>query len=121
VYACDHYVYPEYRIGNILETPLSKMAFSEQQETFGRMKEAALPGHCRRCDYQFACFGECPKNRFIKTPDGEAGLNYLCSGWKKFFAHIDQPMQDIVRRVGGTVIKEVRTRAAEHWQPEKQK
>lgn len=120
LYACDHYVYPEYRTGNILETPLSKMAFSEQQQRFGRMKEAALPKLCRQCTYEFACFGGCPKNRFIKTSDGEAGLNYLCSGWKKFFTHIDQPIQDIVRRLGASVSKEVRMPASDHWQPEKQ-
>jgi uncharacterized protein len=120
VYACDHYVYPEYRAGNIREKQLSEIAFSAQQETFGRMKEGALPGQCRNCDYQFTCFGECPKNRFIKTAAGEAGLNYLCSGWKKFFAHIDEPVQKIVRSLGETVIKEVRTRAAENWRPEKQ-
>ncbi len=121
LYACDHYVYPEYRVGNILEMPLSEMAFSEQQERFGRMKEASLPEHCRRCEYEFACFGECPKNRFIKTPDGEPGLNYLCSGWKTFFAHIDEPVRKIVRDLGGSVYKEVRTRPVDHWQPEKHK
>ena len=121
VYACDHYVYPEYRVGNILERPLSEMAYSERQEKFGKMKEGMLPQQCRRCEYEFTCFGECPKNRFIKTPEGEVGLNYLCSGWKKFFSHIDQPMQRIVRGLGESVVKEVRTYAAEHWQPEKQR
>jgi uncharacterized protein len=120
LYACDHYVYPEYRIGNITEKPLDQMAFSDLQERFGRTKESTLPEHCRKCDYQFACFGECPKNRFIATPDGVPGLNYLCSGWKKFFSHIDVPMQKIVRSLGGTVVKEARTRGADHWQPEKQ-
>ena len=121
VYACDHYVYPEYHAGNILKRPLAEMAFSKQQEKFGRMKEGLLPQQCRRCEYQFTCFGECPKNRFIKTPEGEAGLNYLCSGWQKFFSHIDQPVQKIVRSLGQTVAKEVRMRSADHWQPEKQK
>jgi uncharacterized protein len=120
VYACDHYVYPEYRIGNINERPLAEMAFSDIQERFGKAKEGMLPEYCRKCQYEFTCFGECPKNRFIKTPDGEPGLNYLCSGWKKFLAHIDEPMQRIVRRLGEPVVKEVRTRAAEHWQPVKQ-
>lgn len=119
VYACDHYVYPEYRAGNIMERPLEEMAFSGLQERFGKAKEGLLPGYCRRCEYQFACFGECPKNRFIKTPDGEAGLNYLCSGWKKFFSHIDESVQNIVRRLGAPVRKEAVTRAAEHWVPEK--
>jgi uncharacterized protein len=119
VYACDHYVYPEFRIGNIMKKPLSEMAFSGGQERFGKMKEAMLPPYCRRCEYEFACFGECPKNRFIKTPDGDPGLNYLCGGWKRFFAHIDEPVQKIVRDLGETVIKEVRERAADHWRPEK--
>jgi uncharacterized protein len=119
LYACDHYVYPEYRMGNIRETALAEMAFSGKQERFGRAKEGGLPVQCRRCLYQFACFGECPKNRFIRTPEGEPGLNYLCSGWKKFFAHIDEPVQRIVRRLGGTVRKEAVTRAADHWVPER--
>ena len=119
VYACDHYVYPEYCAGNLLERPLADMAYSKQQEKFGMTKEGLLPEQCRRCDYLFACFGECPKNRFIKTPEGEAGLNYLCGGWKKFFTHIDEPVQKIVRDLGHPVVKEVRIHAAEHWQPNK--
>ena len=120
VYACDHYVYPEYRSGTILEKPLVDMAFSQKQEIFGKLKEGRLPEQCRKCKYQFTCFGESPKNRFIKTPDGEPGLNYLCSGWKQFFTHIDEPVQKIVRTLGEPVVKEARTRAAEHWKPEKQ-
>jgi uncharacterized protein len=120
VYACDHYVYPEYRVGNIQDRNLSEMAYSEQQEKFGRMKEGGLPEYCRRCSYQFTCFGECPKNRFIKTPDGEPGLNYLCSGWKKFFSHIDQPIQRILWDLGESVVKEARTVSTDMWQPEKQ-
>jgi uncharacterized protein len=120
LYACDHFVYPEYRIGNIMNTPLEEMVYSEGQERFGKSKEGLLPEYCRRCTYEFACFGECPKNRFIKTPDDEPGLNYLCSGWKRFFRHIDEPLQRIVRSLGQTVVKEQRTRAAEHWRPEKQ-
>jgi len=120
VYACDHYVYPEYCSGNIMEKSLAEMAFSELQECFGKAKEGLLPGYCRRCEYQFTCFGECPKNRFIKTPDGEAGLNYLCQGWKKFFSHIDPHIQKIVRSLGEPVVKEVCARSAEHWQPVKQ-
>ena len=121
VYACDHFVYPEYRAGNIQENPLSQMAFSETQEQFGKMKEGLLPECCRICEYEFACFGGCPKDRFIRTPDGEPGLNYLCSGWKKYFSHIDQPIQKIVRGLGETVVKDVRALAADHWQPEKQR
>ena len=117
IYACDHYVYPEYRVGSIMEKPLEEMAYSEQQERFGKAKEGLLPEYCRRCEYEFSCYGECPKNRFIKTPDGQPGLNYLCAGWKKFFAHIDLPVQKIVRGIGASVVKEPRTCAAEHWQP----
>ena len=121
VYACDHYVYPEYRIGNLLERPLSDMAYSTQQEKFGKLKEGSLPQLCSSCEYQFACFGECPKNRFIKTPEGEAGLNYLCSGWKKFYTHIDPQIQRIVTGMGKSVIKDVRTYSGENWRPEKQR
>jgi uncharacterized protein len=121
VYACDHFVYPEYRIGNIMDKPLAEMAYSEAQERFGKSKEGLLPDYCRLCAYKFACFGECPKNRFIKTPDGETGLNYLCPGWNKFFSHIDEPIQRIIRALGKTVVKEPRTFAAEHWRPEKRK
>lgn len=121
VYACDHYVYPEHRIGNIIENRLEEMAFGKGQERFGKDKEGTLPRYCRRCEYLFACFGECPKNRLIRTPDGEAGLNYLCSGWKKFYAHIDAPVQKIVRSLGGAVVKQSHTPSAEHWRPEKKK
>lgn len=120
LYACDHFVYPEYRIGNIMNTPLEEMAYSEAQERFGKSKEGLLPEYCRRCTYEFACFGECPKNRFVKTPDNEPGLNYLCPGWKRFFRHIDEPVQRIVRALGERVVKEQQAMAAEHWRPEKQ-
>lgn len=119
VYACDHYVYPEYRVGNITEKPLEEMAYSENQERFGNAKEGMLPEYCRKCEYQFACFGECPKNRFVKSPEGEPGLNYLCTGWKKFFSHIDEPVQKIVRNLGATVLKDAVMRAAENWVPVK--
>ena len=119
VYACDHYVYPEYRVGNIKERPLEEMAYSELQERFGKAKEGLLPEYCRKCEYQFACFGECPKNRFIKMPDGQPGLNYLCAGWKKFFTHIDPSIQKIVRSLGASVVKEPQTYSAEHWVPVK--
>lgn len=92
VYACDHYVEPDWRLGNLLETPLATLARSEPQRAFGAAK-AALPAFCRRCEVRFACRGECPKNRFLRTPDGEEGLNWLCAGYKAFFAHIDRPMR----------------------------
>jgi uncharacterized protein len=93
LYSCDHYVYPEYRLGNILETPLAELASSPRQIAFGEAKAGTLPAYCRRCDVRFACNGECPKHRFLRTPDGEFGLNYLCAGYKRFFHHIDTDMR----------------------------
>jgi len=99
LYSCDHYVYPEYKLGNILQTSSSRMVFSEEQKAFGFAKFNTLPQRCRECHYLFACNGECPKNRLIRTPDDEAGLNYLCSGLGKFWRHIDRDVQDICRRI----------------------
>jgi uncharacterized protein len=100
VFSCDHYVYPEYRLGNIMQEPLLDMAMSKRQESFGYAKEGKLPNCCRECDYQFACFGECPKNRFLMTSEGEPGLNYLCRGFKRYFSHIDPHVQRIARQLG---------------------
>lgn len=105
IYSCDHYVYPEYKLGNLADKTLESMAFSEQQYQFAIHKEAALPKQCRECSYQFACFGECPKNRFIKTKTGEDGLNYLCSGWFKFWSHIDPFISQIVTQLGYPIKK----------------
>jgi uncharacterized protein len=93
LYSCDHYVYPENRLGNIMDAPLDSLARSAAQQAFGEAKEAALPRYCRECDVRFACNGECPKHRFLTTPDGEPGLNYLCAGYKRFFRHVDRPMR----------------------------
>jgi uncharacterized protein len=93
VYSCDHFVYPKYQIGNIMNESLATMVNSVQQREFGEAKSAQLPKFCRDCDVRFACHGECPKHRFMKTPDGEPGLNYLCAGYKKFFRHIDPNMR----------------------------
>jgi len=93
LYSCDHFVFPENRLGNILDAPLSEMVHSQQQRQFGKNKRDELPQYCLDCDVLFACFGECPKNRFAITPDGEPGLNYLCPGYKLFFEHIDRYMQ----------------------------
>jgi uncharacterized protein len=93
VYSCDHYVYPRYQLGNLLNTSLAALVDSPQQQAFGRAKSATLPRFCRECPVRFACHGECPKHRFLRTPDGEPGLNYLCAGYKKFFTHIDSPMR----------------------------
>jgi uncharacterized protein len=92
LYACDHYVYDRYRLGNILSQDLGDMVASPQQRKFGTDKLGSLPRYCRECEVKSGCNGECPKHRFLKTPDGEAGLNYLCAGYKKFLHHIDGPM-----------------------------
>lgn len=93
VYSCDHFVYPENRLGNIMDSPLQDLASSPQQVLFGSAKRDTLPQFCRHCEVRFACNGECPKHRFAKTPDGEPGLNYLCAGYKNFFTHIDPYMR----------------------------
>jgi uncharacterized protein len=93
LYSCDHYVYPKYHLGNILNQSLGGMVRSDRQTKFGNDKFDTLPQFCRKCEVRFACNGECPKHRFIKTPDGEDGLNYLCPGYKRFFNHIDPGMR----------------------------
>jgi uncharacterized protein len=93
LYSCDHFVYPEHRLGNILETAMELLVNSPQQVAFGNQKRDSLPQYCRNCEVRFACHGECPKHRFIRTPDGEEGLNYLCAGYKLFFKHIDPYMK----------------------------
>jgi uncharacterized protein len=93
LYACDHFVEPGFRLGNIAETPMIELVASAPQREFGQTKLDALPRYCRECDVRFACHGGCPKDRFIATPDGEPGLNYLCAGYKLFFHHVDQPMR----------------------------
>ena len=93
VYSCDHFVYPEYRLGNMKTVHLNDMLFSQKQMRFGLDKTDTLTQYCKDCPVCFACNGECPKNRFLYAPDGEFGLNYLCSGLKKFFTHIDPWMK----------------------------
>ncbi|HEY4415165.1 MAG TPA: anaerobic sulfatase maturase [Verrucomicrobiae bacterium] len=93
VFSCDHFVYPGYRLGNLLNTSLGDMVRGEKQRAFGAAKASTLPAYCRSCDVRFACNGECPKNRFIHTPDGEAGLNYLCAAYQRFFRHVDPAMR----------------------------
>jgi serine-type anaerobic sulfatase-maturating enzyme len=93
LYSCDHFVEPGYRLGNIRETPMLELVASQQQRQFGLDKRDTLPAYCRECDVRFACHGGCPKDRFIRTPDGEGGLNYLCAGFKDFFHHVDEPMR----------------------------
>jgi uncharacterized protein len=101
VYSCDHYVEPDYLLGNIKETGLLEMVTSDRQRAFGQHKFDSLPKYCRDCEVLFACYGECPRNRFIESPDGEPGLNYLCAGYKRFFKHIDPSMRvmaDLIRQ-----------------------
>ena len=97
LYACDHYVEPDYLLGNIGETPLATLVALPKQRQFGQDKFDTLPKYCRECEVLFACYGECPRNRFAETPDGEAGLNYLCAGYRMFFNHIDGPMRTMAR------------------------
>lgn len=99
VYACDHYVYPEYRLGRLGEQTLAQMVESPRQRRFGAAKRDALPEYCRRCEVLFACHGGCPKHRFLHTPGGEPGLNYLCAAYKRFFGHVDPTMRFMAQRV----------------------
>lgn len=92
LYSCDHFVYPENKLGNILDVPIATLMNKQQQERFGAAK-AILPSDCQTCDVRFACNGECPKHRFLSTASGEYGLNYLCAGYKHFFHHIDPYMR----------------------------
>ena len=95
LFSCDHFVYPKYRLGNVMNDSLGAMVGSEQQQKFGHAKSGILPKFCLACDVRFACNGECPKHRFIETPDGEDGLNYLCHAYKKFFLHVDPFMKQM--------------------------
>jgi serine-type anaerobic sulfatase-maturating enzyme len=96
LYACDHFVEPDYLLGNIMDQHMGEMVASPRQLKFGEDKRDTLPKYCRECDVRFACHGECPKNRFLTTPDGEPGLNYLCAGFKQYFHHVDLPMRIMV-------------------------
>ena len=93
VFSCDHYVYPQYQLGNILNQSLGQMVGSDAQRQFGQAKSTTLPRYCRECDVRHLCHGECPKHRFIRTPDGENGLNYLCRAYKRFFTHTAPAMR----------------------------
>lgn len=96
VYSCDHFVYPEYKLGDVQAGKLDSLVFSRRQVQFGYAKSESLPKYCRQCACLSDCWGECPKNRIIRTPDGEAGLNYLCRGFKQFFAHALPEVERIV-------------------------
>jgi uncharacterized protein len=93
LYSCDHFVEPAFLLGNIRDTHMIELVASEQQRKFGEDKWDSLPKYCQECEVLFACYGECPRNRFIHTPEGEPGLNYLCAGYKVFFNHINRPMR----------------------------
>ena len=97
VYSCDHFVFPEYKLGNIRELSLIDMLYGEKQQTFSRLKHTSLPRQCKECDMEFACHGECPKNRFEKDKYGEPGLNYLCQGYYQYYSHV-APYMDFMKR-----------------------
>jgi len=99
LYSCDHFVEPKYLLGNITETHMVELVASPKQRVFGDAKRDTLPRYCLECDVRFACNGECPKNRFTLTPDGDPGLNYLCAGYKAFFTHVDGPMHIMADRL----------------------
>lgn len=93
LYSCDHFVEPDFKLGNIRDTHIADLVASDRQRKFGADKQTTLPAYCRQCDVLFACNGGCPKDRFIATPTGEPGLNYLCAGYKRFFQHVDPTMR----------------------------
>jgi uncharacterized protein len=97
VYSCDHFVFPEYKLGNIREQSLIDMLYGEKQQAFSRLKHTSLPRQCKECDMEFACHGECPKNRFEKDKYGESGLNYLCQGYYQYYSHV-APYMDFMKR-----------------------
>ena len=97
VYSCDHFVFPEYKLGNIRNQSLIDMLYGEKQQAFSRLKHTSLPRQCKECDMEFACHGECPKNRFEKDKYGEPGLNYLCQGYYQYYSHV-APYMDFMKR-----------------------
>ena len=97
VYSCDHFVFPEYKLGNIRDKSLIDMLYGEKQQAFSRLKHTSLPRQCKECDMEFACHGECPKNRFEKDKYGEPGLNYLCQGYYQYYSHV-APYMDFMKR-----------------------
>ena len=97
VYSCDHFVFPEYRLGNIRKKTITEMLYGEQQQQFSRLKSQSLPKECKKCEWEFACHGECPRTRFIKDVYGNPGKNYLCEGYRMFFRHI-APYMDFMKK-----------------------
>lgn len=122
LYSCDHYVYPRYKLGNVMSGSLGEMVASDQQRQFGADKSDTLPDYCRKCAVRFACNGECPKHRFTFTPDGQPGLNYLCPAYKQFFTHIDHPMRVMtellkIGRAPATIMSILAEEQANHRTP----
>lgn len=97
VYSCDHFVFPEYKLGNIRDRTLVEMLYGEQQRQFSCLKHATLPKQCKECEWEFACHGECPKNRFVNDRYGNPGLNHLCSGYRHFYEHV-APYMDFMKK-----------------------
>ena len=121
LFSCDHFVLPEFKLGNILELPIVEMANSPEQIAFGKAKRDALPSYCRRCEVLSLCYGECPKNRFVTTPDGEPGLNYLCAGYRRFFNHVRPTVQRILALLNAgkppaLIMDEMRAQDERRWQ-----
>ena len=115
LYSCDHFVEPKYKLGNIKEHHMLELVASQQQRQFGVDKRETLPRYCLECDVRFACHGGCPKDRFIETPEGEPGLNYLCAGFKDFFHHVNRPMRFMSEQLqcGGPPAEVMRMYSAE--------
>ena len=99
LYSCDHYVYPEYKLGNIMQQHAGDLAFSPRQQAFGYAKKTSLSDYCKSCSALQLCWGDCPKHRFTSTPDGEPGLSYLCQGLKMFYAKVTAARPELVRRM----------------------
>ena len=122
LFSCDHFVYPEYFLGNITNTPLPDLVRLQKQFDFGIDKRNKLPQYCLQCDVRYACHGECPKHRFLSTPDGKQGLNYLCEGYKMFFRHVEPYMEYMAKelknkRPPANVMNWVRNREAQVVKP----
>jgi uncharacterized protein len=122
LFSCDHYVYPEYYLGNIVEKPMIEMVKSQRQFDFGIDKRNKLPRYCLQCDVRYVCHGECPKHRFINTPDGRPGLNYLCEGYKMFFHHVEPYMEYMAKelknkRAPANVMKWIRNKDSQAIKP----
>jgi uncharacterized protein len=106
------------QLGNLVETPLASLVDDPRQIAFGEAKSKSLPRYCRECPVRFACHGECPKHRFLRTPDGEPGLNYLCAGYKKFFHHIEPAMNTMAALLrAGRAPMEIMQMPRSQWIP----